>query len=246
MTDRVAHAYGTIAVVGGGCYGSYYVRQLQRARAAGRASWQRVVAVDRDASCRVARECAEGVAADSTAWHAIECVIGDWATWFAEWLGAAARNPAGHERDAIVPSPLMPHLLYDWLLGEARAGDPAAGGDAPPPIDGIPWQRAGADGTRYVSYATWMCPINCIEPAKCPHTRGERTWSLHRALPAARAEPTVVLGVTHRAYGVGMIDVASVLDARAAVVAAIAAGRSVRVATASHCHGAVATIRPGA
>ena len=49
-------AYGTIAIVGGGCYGSYYVRQLERARRAGVIEWQRLLVVDRDAACRVASE----------------------------------------------------------------------------------------------------------------------------------------------------------------------------------------------
>src|SRR3954468_6789507 len=46
---------GTIVVVGGGCYGSYYVRQLSRAADAGALSWERLVVVDRDPECRVAR-----------------------------------------------------------------------------------------------------------------------------------------------------------------------------------------------
>ena len=49
-----AQRYGDIVVVGGGCYGSYYVRQLRRARDAGALSWQRLVVVDRDGGCRVA------------------------------------------------------------------------------------------------------------------------------------------------------------------------------------------------
>ena len=47
--------YGTIIVVGGGCYGSYYVRQLGRAAAAGAIACKRLVVVDRDPECRVGR-----------------------------------------------------------------------------------------------------------------------------------------------------------------------------------------------
>ena len=52
---RMPQAFGTIVVVGGGCYGSYYVRQLGRAVAAGALVCRRVLVVDRDANCRVAR-----------------------------------------------------------------------------------------------------------------------------------------------------------------------------------------------
>jgi hypothetical protein len=139
VKGRAALEFGTIVVVGGGCHGSHYVRQLQRAQ--GR----------------------EGQRSH--------------ASW--SWTAAHARN-------AIVPSPLMPHLLYAWLATQARAvaGNADLRGEAPGDIPGVPWQNVGADGTRYVSFATWICPINCIEPARCPHTRGPRDWSLHRPVAA--------------------------------------------------------------
>lgn len=52
---RAAQAYGTIVVVGGGCYGSYYLRQLTRAVAAGALTCDRVVVVDRDPGCQLRR-----------------------------------------------------------------------------------------------------------------------------------------------------------------------------------------------
>ena len=80
--------------------------------------------------------------------------------------------------------------------------------------------------TQYVSFAEWMCPINCIEPARCPHTRGARSWSIPIAVreyvdderESERVlEPPLVFHCTHRAHGVGMIDVADVIDADAAI-----------------------------
>jgi hypothetical protein len=96
-------------------------------------------------------------------------------------------------------------------------------------------------GTRYASYATWICPINCIEPKKCPHTGGVRDWSFHESLNGGAA-PTAVLRVTHRQYGVGMIDVADVLAADALIATTFPARGRVRVATASHCHAAIASL----
>src|SRR5258708_34441870 len=49
--------FGTITVVGGGCYGSYYLRQLHRAAAAGAATWNELVVVDRNPHCLVAPLC---------------------------------------------------------------------------------------------------------------------------------------------------------------------------------------------
>lgn len=236
--------YGDIVVVGGGCYGSYYVRQLRRARAAGALTWARLVVVDRDPACRVAGD-ADGVT----------LVTRDWTLFFNEYLAAAAaRGADAVAGDAIVPSPLMPHLMSHWLVSRARARWPGRGIRVAP-LDGaldVPWQRTGDDGTHYVSFATWECPINCVEPAKCPHTRGARAWSLPptvrsfvatERLRGRRIDGPAVFHCAHRAYGVGMFDVAEVVRADA-LVAAAGDGRAaeVLVGTVSHCHGALAIL----
>jgi hypothetical protein len=259
--------YGDIVVVGGGCYGSYYVRQLQRAAAAGALGWQRLLVVDRDPECRVAMEleATPGAAWEAQAAPAPTVVVREWGSFFAEYLGGkAARRPAASAgpadvaardpEDAIVPSPLMPHLMAQWVMSRARARWPGRMMRFAP-VDGavdVPWQRTGEDGTHYVSFAQWECPINCVEPRRCPHTRGPRAWSLPPTLRAfveterlrgRRLDGPAVFHCVHRAYGVGMFGVDEVLAADA-LVAQVAAGRAaeVLVGTVSHCHGALAVL----
>ena len=101
--------YGTIVIVGGGCYGSYYLRQLDRAARAEALIAARVLIVDRDAHCRVAAE----LSADHP--FEVEVAIEEWSPFFDSYLdGASARtsSDAANAPDAIVPSPLMPHLMY--------------------------------------------------------------------------------------------------------------------------------------
>ena len=243
---RETQRFGTIVVVGGGCYGGYYVRQLGRARRAGALEWDSLVVVDRDASCPVT------LLPPTDRPGALRIATAHWSAYFEEFLGHAASEPGAHERDAIVPSPLMPHLMADWLASRARARWPgrrvtAAPLDRPP---AVPWQRAGVDGTHYVSFAEWMCPINCIEPLRCPHTRGPRSWSLPEALGRYAGaerdagypiEGPFVFHCAHRAFGVGMIDVREVLAADRAIATRGAAPGEVSflVGTASHCHGAL-------
>jgi hypothetical protein len=245
--QRAAQRFGTVVVVGGGCYGSYYLRQLGRARQAKALEWKELIVVDRDTHCAATRASAGDLPPfrlDHSAWQ----------EFFPRYLGEAALEPERHTHDAIVPSPLMPHLMAEWLLTRARERWPrrevrVAPLDATPVV---PWHRAGADGTHYVSFADWMCPINCIEPPRCPHTRGERSWSMpsHLAafVDAERAagrplEGPFVFHCSHRAYGVGMLDVADVLAADREIASRGDAGPAAfLVGTASHCHGALQRI----
>jgi hypothetical protein len=246
--------YGSVVVVGGGCYGSYYVRQLGRAARAGALSAERVLVVDRDPACRVVAE--HAAAMDTN----VEIVVAEWTSFFDEYLGdAAAHSDAeGSELpDAIVPSPLMPHLMYEWIERRARARWPDRTIETRPldPPSGIPWQKRGADGTQYVSFAEWVCPVNCIEPALCPATRGPRSWSMPPAVVAATDEARrngrnlagpVIFHCQHRAYGVGMFDTRDVIAGDALVQRAAATGAAeVLVGTVSHCHGALTVLAIG-
>jgi len=167
-----------VIVVGGGCYGSFYAAQLAKAKARGRARFRRVVVVDREPECRARREL--GDAPDRT------FVARDWSSFFREFLGAAAPAPAGEPEDYIVPSPLMPHLMFEWVLERARARWPGRAVDVAPVPDslGTPYDRTAAapDHTRYVSFADWICPTHCIEPAICPAIDATRSWEMGDAV----------------------------------------------------------------
>lgn len=239
-----------VIVIGGGCYGTFYAGQLARARERGRARFRRVVVVDRDARCRARRELGE--APDR------EYVTADWSAYFAEFLGAARPGPPDGPRDYIVPSPLMPHLMFEWLVARARARWP----DRPvsvapvPGEPGTPYDRAAPDGTRYVSFADWICPTHCVEPATCPAIGAARTWEMGdavRALAARlRAAGTPVHGPAlfvcrHHVFGVGTFAVDAVLAGDAIVRDAGATGEpaDVLVGTISSCHGALNVLRIG-
>ena len=249
---REPQHFGTIVVVGGGCYGSYYVRQLGRAAAAGAVTWSELVVIDRDAGCQVSRL----PPADRPPRLRLE--VAAWDDFLSAYLADASARPTETATDAIVPSPLMPHLMAEWLVRRARTRWPARDVRVEPlgAAPAVPWQMVGGDGTHYVSFAEWICPINCIEPARCPATRGERTWSLPPTLAGYAAderaagrplEGPFVFQCSHRAHGVGMIDVRNVVAADASIARAGALGAtSVLVGTVSHCHGALQRIVIGA
>src|SRR5215203_2670497 len=94
---RATQRFGSIVVVGGGCYGGYYVRQLGRAERAGTVSWRELVVVDRDSVCAVARL--------PPAEHPsrLRIVTSDWREFFASYLLRATEGASAAD-DAIVPS----------------------------------------------------------------------------------------------------------------------------------------------
>ncbi|MDZ4863336.1 MAG: hypothetical protein SGJ01_07805 [Gemmatimonadota bacterium] len=238
--------FAEIAVVGGGCYGTFYAGQLLQARARDKVEFTRLLVVDRDPHCQFSREIGPSALA--------ELVISDWDGFFDSWLSTAA---AGDPPSVIVPSPLMPHLMYHWLLRRAQARWPGRLVEtrAVPRGPGTPYDRAVPDGTRYVSFADWLCPTHCIEPALCPVTRAPRTWEMADALrdlttalgeEQATAGP-VLFSCEHQAFGVGTFSVAEVLAGDALVAAAGSGGTAVAivVGTISSCHGAVNLLHLG-
>ncbi len=220
----------TFVVLSGGPIGSASVRQLLRASAAGRLRTDRIVVIDRDPRCE----------ASALAEPRVELALADWA----DWLGVHADEVGPLAQ--LVPYHWAPHVLVDWLAGEvARARGVARRGGLVPSL-GTPVDRATRDGDRALSYATWVCPPTCIEPALCPHTRGTKDWSLAGDL-AKTADGDglagrIVFPCLHLVWGVGTVPMNDILAARDRVLAGIPHGsRRYLVATSSHCH-ALATI----
>ena len=230
-----------IIVIGGGCYGSFYARQLVEARAKGKAAFERLLVVDRDPGCAAAAEFA-GV-------PGLAIIRAEWSGFLDGYLDTA---PAG-ELDVVIPSPLMPHLFFDWLTGRAAARWPDRS-VASPPLPrhvGTPYERRGRDGSTYLSFADWTCPTHCTEPALCPVIRAPRTWEMGEALEgycrAAGIAGPALFTVRHLVHGVGGFSIGCVLAAERMLCDAVGPrGGTLLVGTVSSCHGAAALLQVGA
>ncbi|MBL0172686.1 MAG: hypothetical protein IPP90_18655 [Gemmatimonadaceae bacterium] len=241
LVSREPLAFGRIVVIGGGCYGSWYAQQLTRATLRGALRAEAIIVVDRDPDCQVGRRLAVGAYEAAP----VQLVTESWSAYLEQWLAAGA---GALTRDAMVPSPLMPHLCLDWLMARARDRWPgrAISIQSLPTTPPMPWERAAPDGRHYVSYATWTCPVNCIEPATCPATRTTRDWSMPPALEAfvehqrGAIDGSLIFPCVHRTYGVGMIDAHRIAGADD-VLSSWSGDTPLRVlvGTVSHCHGAL-------
>lgn len=238
---------GDIAVMGGGCYGKFYLGQLVAARQKGVLRFRRLLIVDRAADCPAAAAISE---------PGCELVVSPWSEFLDLYLDPAARNRDGLT-DMIVPTPLMPHLLAHWLERRARAQWPdreVALLPAEAPL-GTPYDRLHADGVRYVSFADWLCPTHCVEPLLCPAIKAPRTWEMRDAVSSWSAEhgrevPTAepaIFNCRHTAFGVGMYPVRSAFEGFDGFVpvAGAPAGGDLVIGSISSCHGAVALLRVG-
>ncbi len=213
-----------LVVVGGGCYGCYHTRQLVKALRAARLPEQHVLVVDRDRGCRAASEF-EGAAE-------VTLLTADWREFLRGWLPGDARP-----EDQLIPAPLAPHLLWEWLAAELRAER------VPPPVGWrLPYEQLGWDGELYLSAAAWTCPATCVEPAHCPVLHAPRDWELADVIEeraVALGYRPAVFRCLHLAHGVGGVRVGDLLTARQGA----ASGGRVLVATSSRCHAAVGALR---
>ena len=237
-------------VVGGGCYGTFYASQLVKAKARGKAEYRTVIVVDRNPACRAMRDLGE--ASDR------RFVTTDWTSFFDEWLSGAPGTTHDARTDQIVPSPHMPHLMFQWLLRRARGRWPRrAVSVAPVPGDfPTPYDRVGSDHTRYVSWADWICPTHCIEPALCPAIGAPRTWemadSVRDLAQRLRASGRPVSGPAlfvckHQVFGVGMFaaDAVRAGDRLVQEAGSTSAPAEILVGTISSCHGALNLLQLG-
>jgi hypothetical protein len=237
-----------VAVIGGGCYGTFYARQLETAHQRGKLALRRVLVVDRDPGCRAAIEL-------GPAEHR-RLVTASWDEFLLDFLEAPPPSDGGPD-DAIVPSPLMPHLMAHWLVAVAGRLWPDRERSLEVPAEplGTPYDAIGPDGTRYVSFADWICPTHCVEPLTCPMIRAPRTWEMGDALTEyaarlGRLRPTAgpaLFTTRHHTFGVGMFGASEIRASRRLVEEA--GNRDVPIdvviATVSACHGAVSVLRLG-
>ncbi len=218
-------------VVGGAEIGAATTRRLLRAVEAGRLETDRIVVVDRDPACEAA----------ALRDPRVRFVAAEWSDWLDTHLGALGAG------DHFVPYHWAPHLLSDWLARQIRrvGGMATRGGEVP--VQGVPVERPTAEGDRALSYATWICPPTCIEPALCPHTRGPKDWSLASNLESVRpGDPfagRIVFRCLHLVWGVGTVPLSAILGARDRVLSALPRGKHrYLVATSSHCHALAAVL----
>jgi hypothetical protein len=238
---------GDIAIMGGGCYGTFYLGQLTAARRKDALRFRRLLVVDHNAGCQAAADVVE---------PGCELILSPWNEFLDQYLDPAVRD-RDDRTDTIVPTPLMPHLLAHWLERQARRRWPERAVSLVPveaPL-GTPYDRLHSDGVRYVSFADWLCPTHCVEPLLCPAIKAPRTWDMGDAVTEwtrghareRRTAAPALFNCRHAVFGVGMYPARAAFEGFDAFVsvAEADAGGDLVIGSVSSCHGAVALLRVG-
>jgi hypothetical protein len=223
-------------IIGGGCYGSFYTRQLLRGAA--RIGFSKIHIVDKDKNCQAAREYPPS---DKLLFH-----FEDWKAFLSDYFSEQLKKKQkGYEvSDHYVPPTFAPHILLELFLEKAKEEFPDVV-FTPKPFEttiGTPFERTLPAGTRALSFATWTCPASCIEPPTCPHTKGPKSWDMKEYLSGLG--DFLFFQCRHYAMGVGTIPVAAIVDEylKFRDIISKPGKRQVAMATVSSCHGLVGSV----
>ncbi len=218
-------------IAGGGCYGSYYVRQLDRAREKGKITATEIVVVDKDPQCAVSKTLS------SVKGSRLE--VCDWLTFGKQvW-----EHQTEWWDDMWVPTPIGPHILYHWVANQNVSLHHVAYEGTVPRLD---YAKVIGSGTLVLSHAPGVCPVNCVEPKICPLTKDDRDWEMkdtvreliEKERASHQIEDAAIFVCQHHSHGVGTIPMSAIYTEWNRIDKRLASGtKRVAVATVSSCHG---------
>lgn len=229
-----------LLIIGGGCSGSFHAERLLTAIDRGLLEGSRLFIVDRNSENSATRKLARN--------DSVSFVKSDWLSFLRDYfdkysVGSGAR---------LIPAHIAPHLLFEVAAGHvsSRTGMKVEM-EAVRQSFGLPFEKEGERGIKYISAAAWLCPFSCIEPEICPATRGVRDWDLSALVPRVMkdgADMSVVFKTTHFVWGVGAIECDSIYSAyddigKLALQKQGNRSLHVAVATTSNCHGVVGMLK---
>ena len=230
-------------ILGGGCYGSFYTRQLLRG--AERIGLGKIDVVDINPRCQVMQEFGKHP-------H-IRYHFQDWKEFLLSYFDEQLKSYQRGEfiTDHYAPPCLAPHILFELFLDYARRGNPRLNfKNIPFELSvGTPLDMSLPAGTRALSFATWTCPHSCIEPPTCPHTRGPKHWDMKEYLTKYFGEGALKLSIhlfqcRHYAMGVGTIPMKEIIEEYLQFqrVTSVPGTQLSALATISSCHGLVGLV----
>jgi len=165
----------------------------------------------------------------------VETTLSDGVVYLNQFLSS------GRKVDYIIPAVPF-HLAFEFILSQLK---PLGGkrGTAPP-LSGLPNLMVGKTGDLYTSFANFLCPEDCPEPAKfCTSTKKSRPKPLYKILNDLEgAFESKVIRSLQLGPGIGGFRPKALSDLLEDIKRKKNSGRFILVSTASHCHGVTSAL----
>lgn len=143
--------------------------------------------------------------------------------------------------DYIIPAVPL-HLAFEFVLSQLKPIGIKR--REVPTLSGLPNPIMGKSGDLYTSFANFLCPEDCPEPAKyCTFTQEKRLKPLYKILNDLEgAFESRVIRSHQLGPGIGGIRLKALLDLLEDIKKKKNVGRPILVSTASHCHGVTSAL----
>lgn len=217
----------SIYVLGGHKLSLSYIEKLFQARDEKIISFDQLHFIDPNTACAVTAKKISGI-------HFIQKSYVNALSDLLPCLGPA---------DLLIPDHTAPHVLFQLFIDLLQKEGKKV--EVLPFTEnlGTPYRKNFDSGVCAVSYATWMCPVDCDEPAICPHTQSARTWDFLKRFAEFKPQDASIhpFHAQQLAYGVAQIPAMQIKNEWRKLQSAIQGDpkHSFIVATFSHCHGIV-------
>lgn len=170
-------AYRHIHILGGHKLAVSYHDKISQAKAAGEIAYERLFCVTDDPKAYAFDHVPQTNIIAKSYSDFIEEVLSD-------------PNPVS-PRDTIVPDHTAKHVMLQVFLSHVARRLPNFKTELKPFAADFTTPflyKSENDAIWAMSYATWVCPPDCDEPAICPHIAESRTWDFFKTLPEAASQ----------------------------------------------------------
>lgn len=232
-------SYDTIYILGGHKLAWSYFEKLLDARRTGALSFKEAYLVDPDPDCFGSRVKGSGS----------RVIVKKYDEFILDYV---ARPGDGTQNDILVPDHTARHVMLQVFMGLVEREFPSYRVALAPlklPFATPFLSKSENDAIWAVSYATWICPPDCAEPAICPHIADTRAWDFDRSL--AELFDEILAKASNSAVSVSrfptrplfaeivQIPFSHIRQVISDFLKALKAGPPLKVivATHSHCHG---------
>ena len=165
----------------------------------------------------------------------VETKIGDGVTYLKQFLSESGKV------DYIIPAVPF-HLAFEFILSQLK---PLGGKrEKVPDITGLPNPMRGKEGNLYTSFADFICPEDCPEPARyCTVTREKREKPLYKILEDLNGPyESKVIRSQQLGLGVGGYSPENLLKVVREIKKNGATDCLILISTACRCHAVISAL----